>query len=405
MISLDTLNLYLFIFVIYISIIFGIFWIILYLRKKKFVFSNFSGEEKPITIIVPAHNEEKYLERCVESVESQNYDKKIHIIIVDDGSTDRTGKVADLLSKKYGNIKVIHQKNMGKAKSLNRALKYVKTDIVGFIDADSYMSKNVLSAMVKHMSGFDSVVSPMLPSKTNKLILRLQEIEYMVTAVSRKLSSIIGALFLTPGMAIYKTSVIKEVGGFSTTTLTEDLEMGLRLTENGYKIGYISNNFVYTECPETWKDFLKQRIRWTRGFIENIFHYKRMIFKKKHEHLGMFVLPMRVLSLFSTMVLYSLSAYDSILSFLRNIIDFVHTNYDISYYLYTRHITISVYSTIFFLMLTMSYLVIISMARKYTKRNIRLTDLIIFILIYPTINIMISIISFLMELFGAKRRW
>ena len=405
MLTFDTFNLYLFIFVVYISILFGVFWIFLYLKHRRFVYENINGKEIPMTMIIPAHNEEDHLEKCVKSVVNQNYGERVDVIIVDDGSTDRTGDIADELAKRYNNVRVIHQKNMGKAHALNRALREVHTNAVGFVDADSFLSKNVLSTAVKYLSKYDSVVSPMLPTKTNKLILRLQEIEYMVASITRKLSSAIGAMFLTPGMAIYKTDVIRKVGGFSTTTITEDLEMGLKLILNGYKIGYISNEFVYTECPDTWSGFFHQRIRWTRGFIENMIHYRKLLFNKKHEHLGLFVLPMRVIIPLSAVTLYVLSAYDSIIAFFQNIIDFINTNFDIGFFMSTRHISISTYSTIFFLTLTFSYLAMIYMAKKYSRRRIRPLDLVIFILIYPTINMLITIISLAYEIVGAKKRW
>ncbi len=405
MLTFDTFNLYLFVFVVYISILFGVFWIFLYLKHRRFVYENINGKEIPLTMIIPAHNEEKHLKKCVESIKEQNYEERVDILIVDDGSTDNTGSIADELARKHKNVRVIHQKNMGKAHALNRALKEVHTSVVGFIDADSFLSKNVLSTSVKYLSKYDSVVSPMLPTKTNKIILRLQEIEYMMASMTRKISSAIGAMFLTPGMAIYKTDVLRNVKGFSTTTITEDLEMGLKLILNGYKIGYISNEFVYTECPETWKRFLRQRIRWTRGFIENMIHYRKLLFNRKHEHLGLFVLPMRVIIPLSAVTLYVLSAYDSIISFVQNIIDFVNTNFDIGFFVSTRHISISTYSTVFFLILTFSYLIIIHMARKYSRRNVRPLDLVTFILIYPTINMLITIISIAYEIVGAKKRW
>ena len=402
---IDTIRLYVFLVVVYLSILFGIFWIILYLRKRRFIYENIKGKHVPITIIVPAYNEEKYIEKCIKSIENQDCDNKIDIITVDDGSIDNTLKLSKNLAKKYKNIKIIHQKNMGKSSAINNALKYVKTDVFGYIDADSYMSKNIISKSIEYISKYDSVVAPAIPSKTNKLILKLQELEYMTVAISRRLSSLIGAMFLTPGFAIYKTSVIRKIHGFCETTITEDLEMGLKLIMNGYKIGYIPNTFVFTECPDAWKKFFEQRIRWTRGFIQNMIKYKKMIFNKKYEHLGIFMLPMRTIIPVLVVLLYILSTYDTILNVVKSTIDLINTNFDFNYFLSSQHISFSTYNIVFFLLLTTSMITLIEIARKYTKRKISIKYLLIFILIYPSINMLIIIISVIEEIVGVKKRW
>ncbi len=404
MITLDTIRLYLFLVVIYLSLLFGIFWLILYLRKRRFVTVSKSSAE-PITIIIPAHNEEENIKRCVNSILDQDYESDINIIIVDDGSTDNTYQIAKEIAKSNKRIKVLRQKNEGKSAAINKGLQHVKTKIFGFIDADSYMSKNVLKESVGHMGDYDSVVAPIIPMNTSNILLRWQEIEYMLTAITRRLSSLIGAMFLTPGFAIYRTNVVRKLGGFSRTTITEDLEMGLRLIVNGYKIGYISNAFVYTECPDTWRKFFRQRIRWTRGFIENMIKYRKMIMNKKYGHLGIFVLPMRVLVPLLTIILYALSTYDTILDFIRSIIDLINTNFDFMFFIQSQHLNVSTYATIFFLLLTSATLALVHIAKGYVRRKISFKDLLTFILIYPTINTLIIIVSLIYEIIGVKKIW
>ena len=78
-----------------------------------------------ISVIIPAYNIESLLEKCVESVALQDYPKELlDIIIVDDGSTDNTPKIADTLSERYENVKVLHKKNGGSSSARNLGLQY-----------------------------------------------------------------------------------------------------------------------------------------------------------------------------------------------------------------------------------------------------------------------------------------
>lgn len=91
------------------------------------------------SIIIPAYNVADYLENCVESILKQTYDN-YEIIIVDDGSTDETGKVADDLALQFKNINVIHQSNGGASKARNSGIKEVTGDYILFLDGDDFWS-------------------------------------------------------------------------------------------------------------------------------------------------------------------------------------------------------------------------------------------------------------------------
>lgn len=88
-----------------------------------------------ISIIVPIYNVEKYLEKCVKSIITQTY-KNLEIILVDDGSKDNSGKIADELSKTDSRIKVIHKENGGLSSARNEGIKYVTGEYIAFLDSD-----------------------------------------------------------------------------------------------------------------------------------------------------------------------------------------------------------------------------------------------------------------------------
>lgn len=100
-----------------------------------------------ISIIVPVYNVEKYLNECVMSLVNQTY-KKIQILLIDDGSTDRSGDLCDELDKKYDNIHTYHKKNSGLGFTRNYGLKRSNGDYVTFVDSDDYLSKYAIQDLV-----------------------------------------------------------------------------------------------------------------------------------------------------------------------------------------------------------------------------------------------------------------
>ncbi len=106
-----------------------------------------------ISVIVPVYNIEKYLERCVQSICAQTY-KNIEIILVDDGSTDRSGEICDRLADEDKRIRVFHKENGGSSSARNLGLRQAKGAYIGFIDSDDYIEPDMyellLEAIKKH---------------------------------------------------------------------------------------------------------------------------------------------------------------------------------------------------------------------------------------------------------------
>lgn len=103
-----------------------------------------------ISVIVPVYNVEKELERCVKSICSQTY-KNLEIILVDDGSTDNSGKICDELAKKDERIKVIHQKNAGVASARLTGYQKSSGEVVAFVDSDDYIELKMYEVLMKNM--------------------------------------------------------------------------------------------------------------------------------------------------------------------------------------------------------------------------------------------------------------
>lgn len=100
-----------------------------------------------ITVIIPVYNVEKYLKKCVDSVEKQTY-KNFEVILVDDGSTDSSGELCDVLAKENDNIRVIHQENKGLGGARNTGIESCNTEYIMFLDSDDYIHPELLEKCV-----------------------------------------------------------------------------------------------------------------------------------------------------------------------------------------------------------------------------------------------------------------
>jgi glycosyltransferase involved in cell wall biosynthesis len=104
-----------------------------------------------ISIIVPVYNAEKYLGACIESITSQTY-KNLEIILIDDGSSDNSGKICDDYAEKDNRIRVIHKENGGVSKARNDGLKLVSGEYIGFVDSDDTISPKMFESLFKNLS-------------------------------------------------------------------------------------------------------------------------------------------------------------------------------------------------------------------------------------------------------------
>ena len=111
-----------------------------------------------ISIIVPVYNVEKYIARCIETIIQQSY-KNIEILLIDDGSTDESGKICDDFGKKYNNISVVHQRNQGLSKTRNVGIEMAKGKYIGFVDSDDYIERDMYEILYKNMVKYDADIS------------------------------------------------------------------------------------------------------------------------------------------------------------------------------------------------------------------------------------------------------
>ncbi len=302
--------LYIFLF---ITLYFQIFLLISFFEKQPGLEKQ---NEKGIvylgaTIIVPCFNEEKTVSRTIDSLLALDYPKdKLTIIIIDDGSTDHTWDIIQKF-KDDSRIQLLQKKNEGsKFSALNYSLAYVTTELVGVLDADSWVAPDALKRYMEFFADDEvmATIPSMVIAEPDSFLRKAQKAEYDIGLFARKSFSNLNAIYITPGpFSVFRKYVFDTLGPYREAHHTEDAEIALRMQKNKYKIAYSEKSIVYTVGPKTLTPLIKQRVRWIYGFIRNIFDYKGMLFKKEYKSLGMLVLPLGIFRIFITVFLFPLS--------------------------------------------------------------------------------------------------
>jgi len=250
----------------------------------------------PITVIIPAYNEEANIEATVRSV-IKTTAVPAQVIVVNDGSTDRTGEILENQKLIYGDrLIVLHKQNGGsKAGALNYALPYAHQDILVCIDADTIVQKDAFSYLTAHFDDprIGAVAGKVYPASTETLFAAFQYIEYMQGQnFEKSVLALTNGIGVVPGaIGAWRKSAIEGAGNYSTETVVEDQDLTLALLSKGFVIAYEPRAVAYTETPDSLRSFFRQRSRWIYGTIQCLWKYRTMFFSIKRPVLGWIILP------------------------------------------------------------------------------------------------------------------
>ena len=258
------------------------------------------GEEasyKPnVAVLIPAYNEEKVIERTVRAALNSNY-PNLHVTVIDDGSKDRTLEVARAAFAQQatrGQVVILTKPNSGKAEALNFGLQHLRDEeiFVG-IDADTVIAPDAISRLVPHFLNpkVGAVAGNAKVGNRVNLWTRWQALEYITSQnFERRALNTLGAVSVVPGaIGAWRTSAVREVGGYHTDTVAEDADLTMALLRLGYRVEYEDLALAYTEAPTTANGLMRQRFRWSFGILQSVWKH-RAVFARKGV-LGWIALP------------------------------------------------------------------------------------------------------------------
>ncbi|MEM2363594.1 MAG: glycosyltransferase family 2 protein [Candidatus Nezhaarchaeales archaeon] len=240
-----------------------------------------------ISIIVPVKDEEKVVGRLLEALLKLDYPpEKREIVIVEDGSKDRTVEICEEYVKKLpGQVKLIHKlTSSGKPPALNYALKHVRGDIVAFFDADSVPKPDALKRAIAYFS--DSSVAAVQGrlfsiNADENMLTKLASYGEIIwcEAYLRGRDSLGLFVYLRGSCQFIRRDVLMKLNGFDENCLSEDMELSVRLIRNGYKIRYATDVCSWQETPSNVRVLFKQRTRWYGGTIQVALKHGGLIVK------------------------------------------------------------------------------------------------------------------------------
>lgn len=344
---IDAINIFFFYYVFIYAIVFFISTISSVLelnedRRKRKYFNKLSIKSNdnyvPVSILVPAYNEESTVADCIESLAHQDY-PDYEIIVIDDGSSDNTSSVVvdrfklkkvarpirrlvkckkeesiyeGVINNKI-KITLVKKENGGKADALNMGINISNYPLFISLDADSILQKDSLTNIVMPYMEDDitvavggnikvsnsvvldngEVVKILTPKN---LIVIFQTIEYFRVFLTTRVwfNKFNGNLIISGAFGLFKKSSVINVGGYDTNTIGEDMDLVVKLhsfyrkNKLPYSIKYSHKAICWSQVPEKYKDLKGQRRRWHIGLITSLYTHKYILLNPKYGLVGVF---------------------------------------------------------------------------------------------------------------------
>ena len=299
-----------------------------------------SSEALPsLSLLVPAYNEEVTIAASMLSFLTLEY-PKIEVILINDGSTDRTVDVltaefdlyevppayprpletqrvrAVYRSRRHSRLVVLDKENGGKADSLNAGMNAARHPYIVAVDADTLIEPDALMRLARPFLLGKSVAAVggtlrvangcgvrmgrvVDPRVAFSWLSGCQVVEYLRAFLFGRLgwNTIGGSLIISGAFGLFKREYLIAIGGYKTGNVTEDMDLVVRLQrylyENGIKaeLPFIPDPVAWTEVPSDWKVLARQRERWHRGLIGTMITHKDLVFNRKYGAMGMVAMP------------------------------------------------------------------------------------------------------------------
>ncbi|MGB9402331.1 MAG: glycosyltransferase [Candidatus Acidiferrales bacterium] len=247
-----------------------------------------------VSILIPAYNEEAVIVATVRSALASDY-PKLEIVVVDDGSVDRTNDLIHAEFSRDLRVNLITQPNRGKPAALNHALTVAAGEIVVTIDADTSVNPDAVRKLVRNFADprVAAVAGNVKVMNRNRWLTRWQALEYITSQnLEKRAFDLLNCIPVVPGaVGAWRADVVRSCAGFSKDTVAEDTDLTMTIRRQGWKILYDEDAIGYTEVPETMEALIRQRFRWTFGTIQAFWKHHDTLGRTKYGSLGWIALP------------------------------------------------------------------------------------------------------------------
>src|SRR5216110_2387417 len=249
----------------------------------------------PISVIMAAYNEEKVIAETLRTLFATDYKGEIEVVVVDDGSRDRTAAEVECVACTEPRVRLLQQENHGKARALQRGLAAAHHGIIVFIDADTQCQLDTLPRLLEPFAdeGVGAVSGHAKVGNLRTFIARCQALEYTCGFnLDRRAYNRWECITVVPGaISAIRKDAIDEAGGLRLETLAEDTDLTLSLHRQRQRIVYVPDAIAWTEAPETVRTLARQRSRWAYGTLQCLWKHRDMVFNWNYRALGWFSLP------------------------------------------------------------------------------------------------------------------
>jgi cellulose synthase/poly-beta-1,6-N-acetylglucosamine synthase-like glycosyltransferase len=229
-------------------------------------------------VIVPAYNEEAGIAATIGSLLDTDYPGRLEVIVVDDGSTDRTAEIAASFTGVPG-VRLIRKPNGGKPSALNAGVARARAEILVLVDGDTVFQRDTIGNLVAPMADprVGAVSGNTKVANRGGIIGRWQHIEYVIGFnLDRRLFDVLQCMPTVPGaIGAFRRDALAAVGGVPSDTLAEDTDLTMAICRSGRRVVYEETAVAWTEAPATLRQLWRQRYRWCYGTLQAMWKHRR----------------------------------------------------------------------------------------------------------------------------------
>ncbi|MGY0492138.1 bifunctional polysaccharide deacetylase/glycosyltransferase family 2 protein [Streptomyces sp. WG-D5] len=234
----------------------------------------------PVTVLVPAYNEEAGIGATLRSLLASTH-QRLQIIVIDDGSSDRTVEIANDYAARDPRVQVVCQPNSGKAAALNHGLKYTRCPYVVMVDSDTVFEADAIQRLVQPLAhpAVGAVSGNTKVGNRKRLLGRWQHLEYVFGFnLDRRMFEVLECMTTVPGaIGAFRLDALMGVGGLSEDTLAEDTDLTMALWRAGWRVVYEETAVAWTEVPTSLRQLWRQRYRWCYGTLQAMWKHRHAV--------------------------------------------------------------------------------------------------------------------------------